>query len=49
MVGHLGCEYTLPGHTELLIDQHPQILLKAALYPFSTQPVFVLGIALTQM
>jgi len=42
MVGLLGCECTLPGHVELLINQHPQVLLlRAALNPFSTQPVFV--------
>jgi len=39
---------TLPGHDELLINQHPQVfLLRAALNPFSAQPVFALGIALT--
>lgn len=36
-------------HTELLIHQHSQaLLLRAFLHPFSAQPVFVLGIALTQ-
>ncbi|KAK4827142.1 LOW QUALITY PROTEIN: hypothetical protein QYF61_014736 [Mycteria americana] len=46
----LGCKHTLPGHGELLINQHPQVLLlRAALNPFSTQPVFVLGIALTHV
>ncbi|KAK4821092.1 hypothetical protein QYF61_013420 [Mycteria americana] len=49
-VGFLGCKCTLPGHVELLINQHPQvILLRAALNPFSTQPVFVLGIAPTHV
>jgi len=49
-VGPLGCQHTLPGHLELLVKQHPQVfLLKAALNPFSAQPVFVLGIALTHM
>ncbi|KAK4826701.1 hypothetical protein QYF61_010916 [Mycteria americana] len=50
MVGFLGCKCTLPGHVELLINQHPQVLLlRAALNPFSAQPVFVLGIAPTQV
>jgi len=49
-VGFLGCEHTLAGHAELLINQHPQVLLlRAALNPFSAQPVFVLGIALTHV
>ncbi|KAK4821027.1 hypothetical protein QYF61_012113 [Mycteria americana] len=48
-VGFLGCKHTLPGHVELLINQHPQVLLRAALNPFSAQPVFVLGIALTHV
>ncbi|KAK4832374.1 hypothetical protein QYF61_022229 [Mycteria americana] len=44
MFGLLGCKCTLP--VELLINQHPQVLLlRAALNPFSAQPVFVLGIA----
>ncbi|XP_075025338.1 NAD-dependent protein deacetylase sirtuin-7 isoform X2 [Calonectris borealis] len=44
MVGFLGCKRTLPGHAELVINQHPQVLLlRAALNPFSTQPVIVLG------
>ena len=42
-VGLLGCKCTLPGHVELHINQHPQVLLG----PFSDQPVFVLGIAPT--
>ena len=38
----------MPGHVELLINQHPQVLLlRATLDPFSTQPVFVLGVAST--
>ncbi|KAK4818497.1 hypothetical protein QYF61_014227 [Mycteria americana] len=50
MVGFLGCKWTLPGHVELLINQHPQVLLlRAALNPFSAQPVFVLGIAATHV
>jgi len=36
----------VPGHVELAVNQHPQVLLlRAALNPFSAQPVFVLGIA----
>ena len=50
MVGVLGCKSTLPGHVELLINQHPQVfLLRVALNPFSVQPVLVFGIAPTQM
>ena len=30
-VGFLGCERTLLGHVELLVNQHPQVLLRAAL------------------
>ncbi|KAK4828307.1 LOW QUALITY PROTEIN: hypothetical protein QYF61_025319 [Mycteria americana] len=44
--GFVGCKCTLLGHVELLINQHPQVLLlRTALNPFSTQPVLVLGIA----
>jgi len=40
----------LPGHVELLVNQQPQVLfLRAALNPFSAQPVFGLGIALTHV
>lgn len=40
----------LPGQVELLVRQHTQLLLpRAALNPFSTQPVFVLGIVLTHV
>jgi len=50
MVGLPGCERTLPGHAELLINQHPQVLLlRAALNSLSVQPVFVLGIAPTHV
>ncbi|KAK4822675.1 hypothetical protein QYF61_019042 [Mycteria americana] len=49
-VGLLGCKHTLPGHVELLINQHPWVLLlRAALNPFSAQPVFVLWIAPTHV
>ena len=48
--GLLGCEHTLLGHVELLVNQNLQVLLlKAALNPFSIQPAFVLWIALTQV
>jgi len=50
VVGLLGCECTLVTHVDLLVNQHSQvILLRAALDPFSTQPLFVLGIALTHL
>ena len=49
-VGLLDCERTLLGHVELLINQHPQVLLlRVALNPFSAQPVVVLVIALTHV
>jgi len=41
---------TLMGHVELLVSQHPQVLLlRAALDPLSAQPVVVLGIAPTRV
>ena len=55
LAGHASSEAAqdmvgLLGHVELLINQHPQVLLlRAALNPFSAQPVFVLGIALTHV
>ncbi|KAK4827673.1 hypothetical protein QYF61_020484 [Mycteria americana] len=50
MIGFLGSKCTLLGHVELLINQHPQVLLlRAALNPFSAHPVFVLGVALTHV
>ncbi|KAK4831900.1 hypothetical protein QYF61_020047 [Mycteria americana] len=50
MVGFPGSERTLPGHVELFINQHPQVLLlRAGLNPFSAQPAFVLGIAPTHV
>ena len=46
----LACEHTFPGHVDFLINQQPQVLLlRAALNPFSTQPVSVLGIVLTHL
>ncbi|NWW82991.1 F120B protein, partial [Climacteris rufus] len=48
-VGFLGCECTLPDLVKLFIQQHSKALLRAALNPFSIQPVFVLGIAPTQV
>jgi len=48
MVGLVGCQQSLQGHVDLLISQHPQVLLhRAAPNPFSAQLVFVLGIVLT--
>jgi len=50
MAGLLGCQRSLLGHVELFINQHPEVfLLRAALNPFSSQHVFVLGIALTHV
>ena len=50
MVVFLGCESTLLGHADLLVNQHPQVLLgRADPDPFSTQAVFVLGIGLTYL
>ena len=50
MVGFVGCRCTLLAHVELLITQHPQVLLlRAVLNSFFTQPGFVLGIALAQV
>lgn len=35
MIGFLGCNHPLPGHVELLINTHPQVIsLRAALKPF---------------
>ncbi|KAK4811014.1 hypothetical protein QYF61_015718 [Mycteria americana] len=49
-VGILGCEHTLSAHVQLFVHQYPQVLLhRAALNPFSTQPVFVLEIAPTHV
>jgi len=49
MVGLQGCKHTLPGHVDL-VNQHSQVLLlRAALNPFSAQPVFVLGISLSRV
>ena len=49
-VGLLGCERTLLGHVELFVSQHPPVhLFRAALNPFSAQPVSVFRIAPTQM
>ena len=43
-----GLQVHVVGHVELLVTQHPQVLLlRAAPNPFSTRPVFVLGIAPT--
>ena len=38
------------AHVEFPINQHPQVLLsRSALNPFSTQPAFVPGVALTHV
>ncbi|PKU42935.1 hypothetical protein llap_6755 [Limosa lapponica baueri] len=48
MVGFLGCKCTLLGHVELLINQHPKVLLlRVYLNPFILQPVLILRVALT--
>lgn len=41
-VGSQDCECSLPGYVELLVHQWPQVLLD----PFSTQPEFVLRVAI---
>ncbi|PKU46701.1 hypothetical protein llap_3018 [Limosa lapponica baueri] len=49
-VGFLGCKHMLLAHVELLIHQHSQVLLlRAALNPFSSHPVFVPEIAVTHV
>ncbi|KAK4828118.1 hypothetical protein QYF61_023916 [Mycteria americana] len=49
-VGLLGCESTLLAHIQLFIHQYPQVLLhRDALKPFISQPVLILGVALTQV
>ena len=49
-VGLLAYECTLPGHVDLFTHQHPQVPLdRAALHPFFPQPVWIPGVALTQM
>ena len=41
---------TLLGHAELFTHLHPNIfLLRAALNPFSAQPVLMLGVVLTHL
>ncbi|PKU46486.1 hypothetical protein llap_3205 [Limosa lapponica baueri] len=48
--GVLGCQSTLPAHGKLLIHEHSQVLLlRASLQPLSPQPVFVPGIAMSQV
>lgn len=49
-IGSLVYKRMLLTHTELFIHQYPQVLLqRPALNPLIPQPVFVLGIVLTQM
>jgi len=49
-IGLLGCRCTLLGHIELLVNEHPQVLLlRAALNSFSSQPLSGLGIAPAQV
>ncbi|PKU41506.1 hypothetical protein llap_8184 [Limosa lapponica baueri] len=48
VIDFLCCQYTLPTHVKLFIHKHSQVLLlRAALQPFSTQHVFVPGIAMS--
>lgn len=47
-VSFLGCRCTLRAHAEFF-TKYPQVLLRVALNLFSSQPVFKLGIALTQV
>jgi len=48
--GFLGCRRASLARVELLVHQHPQVLLlRAALEPLSVQPVLVFGIALTHV
>ena len=48
--GLAGSKYTLLANVKFLTSQHFQVLLpRAALNPFSTQTVFLLGIALTHV
>ena len=50
MAGFLGCEHILSAHVQFFIHQYPQVLLcRAALNPFITQPVLMLGVALTMV
>ena len=50
MVGFLGCKCTLLVHVKRFVNHHPQVLLlRAVLNPSSALPVFVLGVAPTQM
>jgi len=50
IVGLLGCECTLVAHSKLFIYQYPQVLLgRAALNPFTPQPVLIVGVATTHL
>jgi len=50
MIGPVGCKHMLMAHIEFLRNGHTQILLhRAALKPFSSQPISVFGIASTQV
>ncbi|GAB0180669.1 cAMP-dependent protein kinase inhibitor alpha [Grus japonensis] len=49
-IGFLGCKCTLPAHVQLFVYQYPYVLLcRAALNPFIFQPVWIPGVALTQV
>ena len=50
MIGFLSCKSVLLAPVQFFILQYPHVLLlKAAVYPLSTQPVFMSVIALTQV
>jgi len=50
MVGLLGCECTLPGHAELILNQHPKVpLLRAAFNPLIAQSVQDLALGLVEL
>ncbi|KAK4823689.1 hypothetical protein QYF61_005755 [Mycteria americana] len=49
-VGLLACKHTLLAHIQLFTHQYPQVVLcRAALNPFTPQPVLILGLAPTQV
>ena len=50
MVGFLGCKDTLLAHVHLAIHQYLQVLFgRAALNPFLSQLVLLVGVASTQL
>jgi len=50
MVGLLGCERTLLDHVKLLVNEHPQVLLRRSTpNPFPPQPLLLPAFAPTQV